>query len=271
VELLTTGVDVPVVRNIVFFKYVQSPIAFYQMVGRGTRIDAPTGKLMFRVYDYTDATRLFGEEFKTKFTPPKRKGPGPPPPPPEPAIMVEGFEVRITDAGKYILTSVDGKATPVTVEEYKERLAARLVEEVSTLEAFRKRWISPQERKELLGRMPDAGRSALLVQQLEEMTSYDLYDVLGELGYGMNPRTRIERAEAFTYKNERWLSSLPATASATLKAMAAQFANTGTDALENPQIFQTPEVVQAGGLAALKELGKPAEVLRETKERMFKA
>ena len=66
VDLLTTGVDVPCVRNIVFFKYVRSPIAFYQMVGRGTRIDAPTGKLMFRVYDYTDATRLFGEEFITQ-------------------------------------------------------------------------------------------------------------------------------------------------------------------------------------------------------------
>ena len=71
VDLLSTGVDVPCVRNIVFFKYVRSPIAFYQMIGRGTRIDLPTGKLMFRVYDYTDATRLFGEEFRTKFTAPK--------------------------------------------------------------------------------------------------------------------------------------------------------------------------------------------------------
>ena len=69
VELLSTGVDVPVVQNIVFFKYVRSPIAFYQMIGRGTRLYPPTGKLMFHVYDYTDATRLFGEDFKTKFTP----------------------------------------------------------------------------------------------------------------------------------------------------------------------------------------------------------
>ena len=61
VDLLTTGVDVPVVRNIVFFKYVRSAIAFYQMVGRGTRLDPATNKLMFRVYDYTDPTRLFGE------------------------------------------------------------------------------------------------------------------------------------------------------------------------------------------------------------------
>lgn len=50
--------DVPRVRNIVFFKYVRSPIAFYQMIGRGTRLYPPDGKLMFRVYDYTNATRL---------------------------------------------------------------------------------------------------------------------------------------------------------------------------------------------------------------------
>jgi len=53
--------------------------------------------------------------------------------------------------------------------------------------------------------------------------------------------------------------------------MAAQFARTGTDGIENPHIFQTPEVVRAGGLAALKALGKPADVLRETKKRMFAA
>ena len=69
VDLLTTGVDVPNVRNIVFFRYVKSPIAFYQMVGRGTRLDPTTGKLMFRVYDYTDATRLFGSEFITRVRP----------------------------------------------------------------------------------------------------------------------------------------------------------------------------------------------------------
>ncbi|HON69302.1 MAG TPA: DEAD/DEAH box helicase family protein, partial [Phycisphaerae bacterium] len=142
VDLLTTGVDVPCVRNIVFFKYLKSPISFYQMVGRGTRIDPPTGKLMFRVYDYTDATRLFGEGFITK--PPRTggegPGPGPTPPlPPEPTISVEGFDVHITDAGRFIVTDVDGRAMPVPVEEYKARLAQRLVQEVHTLEDFRAR------------------------------------------------------------------------------------------------------------------------------------
>ncbi len=42
VDLLTTGVDVPAIRNIVFFRYVNSPISFYQMVGRGTRLHTPS-------------------------------------------------------------------------------------------------------------------------------------------------------------------------------------------------------------------------------------
>jgi type I restriction enzyme R subunit len=54
-------------------------------------------------------------------------------------------------------------------------------------------------------------------------------------------------------------------------ALAAQFAHAGTDGLENPRVFETPEVTRAGGLPALKALGKPADVLRETKARMFAA
>jgi len=269
VDLLTTGVDVPAVRNIVFFKYVRSPIAFYQMVGRGTRLYPPTGKLMFRVWDYTNATRLFGTEFVTQAR--VRRDPTPEAEPPERPIRVEGFDVHVTDAGRYIVTSVDGKAMPVTVEEYKERLAAKLVEEAPSLEIFRGRWIAPTERRALLASLPDGGRAPVLVRALEEMTNYDLYDVLAELGYGMAPRTRSERADSFTYKNEPWLRELPARTGATLKALAGQFERGGTEELENPQVFQTPDVVRAGGLEALKALGKPAEILRETKERLFAA
>ena len=269
VDLLTTGVDVPVVRNIVFFKYVRSPIAFYQMIGRGTRLDAPTGKLMFRVYDYTDATRLFGKGFVTAASPPPReRTPGPEVPPP---LQVEGFDVHVSDAGRYILTMVDGQAMPVTLEEYKQRLAAHLVKEAPSLTEFRRRWVAPRQRRDLLEHLPDGVRSAVLVQRLEEMTEYDLYDVLAELGYGVSPRTRQGRADAFTYKQVAWLDALPPDAAATLKALAAQFARAGTEGLENPAVLETPEVTRAGGLAALKAVGNPADVLRVTKERIFAA
>lgn len=269
VDLLTTGVDVPCVRNIVFFKYLKSPISFYQMVGRGTRIDAPTGKLMFCVYDYTDATRLFGEDFVTKPRPPGR-GPGPEPPP-EPTIMVEGFDVHITDAGRFIVADVDGKAMPIPIEEYKARMAARLVQEVPTLEGFRGRWIDPPSRQGLIDTLVSSGYSPTVVRMVDGRQDYDLYDVMAELGWGMNPRTRHDRTMAFTYKHEDWINALPAKAATTIRAIASQFDHGGTDGLENPQIFQTPEVKMAGGLAALQMAGNPRELLIETKTRMFTA
>jgi type I restriction enzyme R subunit len=270
VDLLSTGVDVPCVRNIAFFKYLKSPISFHQMVGRGTRIDAPTNKLMFRVYDYTDATRLFGEEFITK--PPREGGGGgTPPEPPESSIIVDGFDVHITPAGRYIVADVDGKAMPVPVEEYKARLAARLVEEAHTLDDFRTRWVDPPSRQELIDALVTSGYSPSVVRMVDEKDDYDLYDVLAELGWGMNPRTRRDRTLAFIFKNEDWIKRLPTQTSATIKAIASQFERGGTEGLENPQIFQTPEVKAAGGLAALKAMGKPVDILRETKVRMFAA
>ena len=270
VDLLTTGVDVPCIRNIVFFKYIKSPISFYQMVGRGTRIDTPTGKLMFRVYDYTDATRLFGETFVTKPTHPGG-GPPPPPPPPETIVSVKGFEVHVTDAGKFILADIDGVAKPVTVEEYKSRLTARLVQEVHTLEDFRTRWIDPPSRQELIDVLVTNGYSPSVVRMVDEKDDYDLYDVLAELGWGMNPRTRRDRTLAFTYKHEDWINNLPTKTAATVRAIASQFERGGTDGLENAQIFQTPEVQRAGGLSALQLAGNPRELLNETKTRLFAA
>ncbi len=81
------------------------------------------------------------------------------------------------------------------------------------------RWINPAERRELLAGLPDTGRSAVLVRALGGMADYDLYDVLAELGYGLAPRTRADRAEAFTYKQAPWLAGLPPKAAATIEAL----------------------------------------------------
>ena len=62
-ELLSTGVDVPSARNIVLMKTLNSPILFKQIVGRGTRIDEDSGKLWFRIIDYTGATRLIDDQW----------------------------------------------------------------------------------------------------------------------------------------------------------------------------------------------------------------
>jgi type I restriction enzyme, R subunit len=159
----------------------------------------------------------------------------------------------------------------VPLEDYQRGLAAILVNGCPTLHDFRQRWIDPPSRRELLDTLVNAGYSPHVVRLLEDMTDYDLFDVLAELGYGLAPRTRTDRALAFRYKQEDWLGRLPPTTRAAVLAVADQFAKGGTDDLENVYIFQTPEVKRAGGIAALALGGDPAKVILETKERIFAA
>ncbi|MBU2115949.1 MAG: type I restriction-modification system endonuclease [Gammaproteobacteria bacterium] len=54
VDLLTTGVDIPKICNLVFLRRVNSRILFEQMLGRATRLCAEIGKGPFRIYDAVD-------------------------------------------------------------------------------------------------------------------------------------------------------------------------------------------------------------------------
>ncbi|MBT9145482.1 MAG: hypothetical protein DDT42_01353 [candidate division WS2 bacterium] len=270
VDLITTGVDVPILRNVVFFKYVRSPIAFQQMMGRGSRIHLPTNKLMFRIYDYTNATRLLGKSFISHPSPtqePKElkeeiK---------EKIIRVEGFAVHINPAGTYIVTKVGDSMGMVTIEEYSQMIATHLTREVNTIDELRNFWIDPQKRKELVDLLPEDGRGLRLLRELLKREDCDLYDILAEIGYGVAPKSRRERVFALEYKQSDWLSKLPEKTRETLIALSKQFEKGGIEELENPYVFNAPDVIKAGGLPALKVLGEPKEIIYETKKRLFAA
>lgn len=51
VDLLTTGIDVPEICNLVFLRRVNSRILFDQMMGRATRLCAEIGKETFHIFD----------------------------------------------------------------------------------------------------------------------------------------------------------------------------------------------------------------------------
>jgi type I restriction enzyme R subunit len=51
VDLLTTGIDVPAITNLVFVRRVNSRILYDQMIGRATRRCDEIGKEYFRIFD----------------------------------------------------------------------------------------------------------------------------------------------------------------------------------------------------------------------------
>lgn len=77
VDMLDTGVDVPEVANLVFFKLVRSKVKFWQMLGRGTRLcpnlfGPGRHKQDFRVFDFCQNLEFFQANPKGVETKPQR-------------------------------------------------------------------------------------------------------------------------------------------------------------------------------------------------------
>jgi type I restriction enzyme, R subunit len=54
VDMLTTGIDIPSISNLVFVRRVNSRILYDQMIGRATRLCPDIGKTEFRIFDAVD-------------------------------------------------------------------------------------------------------------------------------------------------------------------------------------------------------------------------
>lgn len=70
VDMLDTGIDVPEVVNLVFFKLVRSKTKFWQMVGRGTRLSpelfgSGRDKKFFYIFDFCQNLEFFSQNPET--------------------------------------------------------------------------------------------------------------------------------------------------------------------------------------------------------------
>ena len=239
VDLITTGVDVPCLQNLVFFRYIKSPILFHQMLGRGTRIDEPSGKRHFTVYDYTDATRLLDAPLKQRA---REQPERPPPAETVESFRVENVEVRIEGGERRIgVVNAEGKLEFLTLPEYGERIAAELLAETPQLAEFRDRWLAPEQREALLARLEADGLNVSVYRSVADRLDTDHYDILAALGWGETIRSRIERAERIESREH----------AAIIRALARQFGAGGTEALETTKLFDVPAVREAGGAGAL--------------------
>lgn len=280
VDLLATGVDIERLNAVVFFRHLESSIAFYQMVGRGTRIDEPTQKYKFWLYDYTGVTELFGTDFITAPAKPRRKKGGndntddgwgdddEDDPTPLPQI-VYGQRVAVDKQGHYILQQREGRDVPIPIEEYRQEMIRRVVAEAHTLDEFRRLWVETQQRRQLIEHLLSQQYSPEVVRELMGLGDCDHFDVFAHYGYRERALKRWERETEYLTIHAPWFDSVDEKAAEVLRGLGHQFGADGTEALESDQLWEVPEIKRVGGLAALRKLGKPADVMREAKMRLF--
>ena len=279
VDLLEAGVDIERLNAVVFFRYLQSSIKFYQMVGRGTRIHEETQKYKFWLFDYTDVTLLFGTEFISK---PPRPGGGSQQGggddegggggPDSPSVAeVGGYSVVVNPQGRFILSSRDGRDTPIPVDDYRREVIQRVLGEAHSLDEFRALWIEAQKRRQLIDHLLGDNFSPEVIREIDQMNDFDLYDFFSHHGYHARALKRPERGALFIGQNQDWFNGMDPRAAIVLKGLGHQFAQGGTDALESQNLWEVPEIRLAGGLNALRGLGAPVQVMHDAKARLFGA
>ena len=98
VDLLTTGVDIPSICNIVFLRKVRSRILYEQMKGRATRLCPEVNKTSFKIFDCVDiySTLESVDTMRPVVVRPK--------------VELQTLVNEITDSETYKITEADGRS-----------------------------------------------------------------------------------------------------------------------------------------------------------------
>jgi type I restriction enzyme R subunit len=230
-QKLSTGVDARNVRNIVLLRPINSMIEFKQIIGRGTRLY--DGKEYFTIYDFVKAYHHFNDpewdgppdepEFCTKCGQSpcvcEKRLPQPCPvcgqspcicpkePCPvcgqRPCVCKKKAKVKLADGKErniqhMMVTSFwhpDG--TPMSAQQFMEALFGKLPDFFKDEAELRALWSSPDTRKKLLEGLAEKGfgKDQLAeMQKIIDAEKSDLFDVLANVAYALEPLTRQERA-----------------------------------------------------------------------------
>ncbi|KJF90754.1 type I restriction-modification system endonuclease [Photobacterium leiognathi] len=111
VDLLTTGIDIPSICNLVFMRKVKSRILYEQMKGRATRLCPEVGKTSFRIFDAVDlySTLQSVDTMRPVVV--------------RPSVDLETLVNEITDSETYKTIEADGRSF---AEHSHEQLVAKL-------------------------------------------------------------------------------------------------------------------------------------------------
>ena len=230
-QLLSTGVDAQMVKNVVLIRVVGTMTEFKQIIGRGTRLREDYGKFFFNILDYTGtATGHFADkefdgdpefiseeeiddEGNTTETNIVDAGGGdedqndthdyvivdPEPPligePPEPPLDPRKFYV--TKGNVNISTHLtqdigpDGKQLRVT--EFRDYTGEVVRSLFADLAQFRHRWADPDRRAEVLAALKEKSIDATEAAAVFGNPDADPFDILCNVAWNAPVVTRKQR------------------------------------------------------------------------------
>ena len=273
-KLLTTGVDVQMVKNIVLDSNINSMTEFKQIIGRGTRVREDMGKLFFTIFDFRGATKHFADpdfdgpcEQDEEFQPgpngeipiepddgeenptcgddteesPEEEGILIDPPGPERRMKyyVDKVEVSVLKQRVQYLDQ-NGKLITESLTDYTKR---NIINKYATLDDFFSVWNSTDRKKAILEELESKG---VLIEELREQIGqeFDIFDLLCHVAYDKPPLTRRERAN--NVKKRNYFAKYGERATAVLEALLDKYADTGVVSIEGLDILKVKPLSDMG-------------------------
>ena len=159
-KLLTTGADIPTVKNIVLDSNIRSMTEFKQIIGRGTRLREDFGKSYFTIFDFRNVTRLFHDEKfdgpieqDENFNPSTGKEISPPPKEIETAHSERKPKYVLGDesvAISHIQEQYLGENSNLVTENFIDYTCRKVKNSYATLQDFLTAWSSAEQKKVIL-------------------------------------------------------------------------------------------------------------------------
>ena len=279
-KLLTTGVNCKTCKLVVLDNVYgeQGMTEFKQIVGRGTRICEPYGKLYFTILDFRDASRMFADpafdgEPVQVFEPapngpmvPDTDEPDSPPdvsPLPNPDNVLDDGEMDIDGKRvKYYVHGVPVEIASERVEYYsvsgelvteslKDYTRKNIRGEYDTLDHFLVVWNAEDRKQAIIDELRDRG---VFLDELRKESGQDQmsdFDLICHIAYDQKPLTRSERAN--NVKKKGYLYEYTGLARDVLEALLDKYATSNLIDLDDTRILD---------LEGFRRFGSPMKICK---------
>jgi type I restriction enzyme R subunit len=274
-QLLTTGVNAPMCKNIVLARVVGSMTEFKQIIGRGTRVREDYGKLYFSILDYTgSATRLFADpefdgepalideltvdeegnviaeaavedeslaaegETEVVFFEFQNDAP-----PERRKFYYDGGTVEIAAQVVYDLDAEGKQLKVVSYTDYARDKVQALYRSASDLETD---WRVNAQRQTILDALAERGIDLTKLGEVAGTPDADPLDLLCHLAFNAPLRTRRDRADHLARGHEDFFDRYGPEARQILRQLVEKYAEHGLEQLKLPDALKVPPISEHG-------------------------
>lgn len=294
-EMLSTGVDMPTVRNIVLFRPVGSMALFKQMIGRGTRLFPDEDKLSFDIIDYASATSLFAdpefdgppereeveeiddegevvdqpvvEEPEPAFEDPENDDVDPDDLDDEPRVKfyVDDVEVWVTAEAVYHL---DPETERLRLVEYRDFVAETIRSLYPDPALLRSRWSERPGRQDIIDALAAHGIDPSELAERTGLLDADPIDALVHLAWNQPLATRVDRVRRVRKEHADFFDQFQPAAREVLAFLLDKYAEHGINQLDDTSVLQVPPLSTLGTPVEIAERFGSADDLRRAVEQL---